>query len=558
MLEFLLFLEGHPALVIQTDTGSLFFLRLFLFFLVLLLGLFPITIVGIVAREIADITLAFEHQQVVYYLVHEIAVVTHHNHASLEVLQVFFQYLKGNDVQIVGRFVEHQEVRITHQDRTKVQTTLFATAELVHIVVLLLRSEEEMLEELRGSQLSATTQLDDFGNVLNHIDDLHLLIELQAFLRIITETDGLANVEGTGIGLVFSHENLDEGGFSGSIVADNTHLFVTGKDVGEIVQNLQVAETLVQMVGFENLRTDIRCLDIQLDIAIVEALLGYFFQFIKGFFAIAGLMSTGLRHTAHPLQFRTIEVVGTDDFCIGGINPFLTLFQVIAIIAFIRINLLVVYLDDFGADSIQEIAVVGDHEQTQCTATQITFQPFGHFQVEVVGRFVQYQEIGFGNQDIRQRYTLQLSTREMLDLLVEIADFQLGKNLLGLAFIVPSLFLFHTGEEVFQSRIPFRLHALFVFLDELDNRSSVIETGFEYGQFFRIVRILFQITHTQIPTIDNLAFVVTFLSAQDTQKGCLSASVLGNQTDALSFGYSEVDLLEQNQIAERLGQSFYL
>ena len=51
-----------------------------------------------------------------------------------------------------------------------------------------------MLEELRSRELASTTQFNHFGNVLNHINDLHLLVELQTFLGVITETDGFANV----------------------------------------------------------------------------------------------------------------------------------------------------------------------------------------------------------------------------------------------------------------------------------------------------------------------------------------------------------------------------
>ena len=157
------------------------------------------------------------------------------------------------------------------------------------------------------------------------------------------------------------------------------------------------------------------------------------------------------------------------------------------------------------------------HEQTQGTTAQITFEPFSHLEVEVVGRLVENQEVRFGDEHIRQGHTFELASRKMLDLLVEITDFQLGKNLLGLAFIVPSLFLLHAGEEVFQSRISFRLHALLVFLDELHHRSTMVEARFQYGEFFRIVRVLFQVSHTQVTTIDNATFIVSFLSAKDAQ-----------------------------------------
>ena len=61
------------------------------------------------------------------YLIHEIAVVTDYYHTPWEVLQVFLQYLKGDDVEIVGGLVQYQEVRVLHQYGTKIELTALAT-----------------------------------------------------------------------------------------------------------------------------------------------------------------------------------------------------------------------------------------------------------------------------------------------------------------------------------------------------------------------------------------------------------------------------------------------
>ena len=60
---------------------------------------------------------------------------------------------------------------------------------------------------------------------------------------------------------------------------------------------------------------------------------------------------------------------------------------------------------------------------------QIVFQPFGHIQIQVVGRFIQYQEVGFIDQYIGQGHTFQLATRQLSDSLIEIPNFELGKDL---------------------------------------------------------------------------------------------------------------------------------
>ena len=97
------------------------------------------------------------------------------------------------------------------------------------------------------------------------------------------------------------------------------------------------------MVRLEYLTADIGCFHIQLHIVVIKTLLGYFLQFIESIFAIAGFMSAGLWHTAHPFQFCTVQVVGAGDLDIRRINTFLPFLQIITIVSFILINLTIVY-----------------------------------------------------------------------------------------------------------------------------------------------------------------------------------------------------------------------
>ena len=73
----------------KPDSGTLDIgetVRFGCFLFVFCLGQLPVAVVRIVAGEIADVALPFEYQQMVYHFVHEVAVVAHHDDASLEVL----------------------------------------------------------------------------------------------------------------------------------------------------------------------------------------------------------------------------------------------------------------------------------------------------------------------------------------------------------------------------------------------------------------------------------------------------------------------------------------
>ena len=131
----------------------------------------------------------------VYHLIHKIAVVTNHDNTSWKILKILFENLEGYDIKIVGRLVENQEVRILHQYRTKVQLATLATTKFIHVVVLLFGSKKEILKELRSREMFASTHIDIFGDILNNVYHLHLVVELQSLLREIAKTHGIANIK---------------------------------------------------------------------------------------------------------------------------------------------------------------------------------------------------------------------------------------------------------------------------------------------------------------------------------------------------------------------------
>jgi hypothetical protein len=72
----------------------------------------------------------------------------------------------------------------------------------------------------------------------------------------------------------------------------------------------------------------------------------------------------------------------------------------------------------------------------------------------------------------------------------------------------------------------------------------MMEARFEHGQLFGILRVLFQITHTQITTEGNGAIVIPFLAGKDIEQCRLATAVLGYQSDTLSLGQAQRDIFE--------------
>ena len=164
----------------------------------------------IVARKILHLALPFEHQQMVDHLIHKIAIVAHDDDTAGKILQIFLQHLQRLNIEVVGRLVQHQEVGIAHQNGTKIEFAPLAAAELVNEIVLLLGSEEKILQKLAGCHPSPATQVNLFGDVGDDVNHLLLHIKLQSVLRKIAKPHRFANVETTAIGRHKPQQHLDE------------------------------------------------------------------------------------------------------------------------------------------------------------------------------------------------------------------------------------------------------------------------------------------------------------------------------------------------------------
>ena len=195
-----------------------------------------------------------------------------------------------------------------------------------------------------------------------------------------------------------------------------------------------------------------------------------------------------------------------------------------------------------------------NHQKALLGTVQIVFEPLNHVEVEVVGRLVENKQIGTAYQHIGKSYALNLSARELRDWLVEVANLQLRQNSLGATLVVPRIVLLHLRDERIESRIAGCLYTFLVFLYEFGNSITVLEASLYHGQPFGISRSLFEISNREVVPIYNRAAVLSLLAHKNAQKSGFTGSVLGYQTNTLSLGKTEGQILEQHLIAERLCQ----
>ena len=378
-----------------------------------------------------------EYKGMVHGAVHKEAVMAHDDDAAVELRQVFLQDFEGGDVKVVGRLIEDEEIGLGHQYHGQVEPAALATTQFGNELLLVLGREQEVTEPCHGCVVVLLVKVDILSHVAHGINHTFSLVKVHPFLAVVGKFHCFANLKVSAVGLDNVEQQFDECGLAHAVVAHDTQFLVTGECVVEIVKYHLVAEALIDMVGGKDLFTDIGALDVQLHFAIVTSLLCTLLQVIEGIDAVLCLMGSGLWLAAHPVQFGTQQVACSLHLDVLRFNTLGTFLQVVIVVAAIGEDAVLVHLQDAVADVVQEIAVVGHHQQGHTAALQVVLQPLDHVDVEVVGRLVENKHLRLVNQESCQGDALHLATAQLFDGLVIVCNLELSKNLLEAFLIVP-------------------------------------------------------------------------------------------------------------------------
>ena len=114
----------------------------------------------------------------------------------------------------------------------------------------------------------------------------------------------------------------------------------------------------------------------------------FVFQLIETVYAGFGFGRACLGHAVYPVQFLFEQFAVFFEFDFLIVHTDRLFFQESRVIAGIAVQLPPVEFYDRIADAVEEVAVVGDHEEGELGVAQILFQPLDHIEVEMVGGFV--------------------------------------------------------------------------------------------------------------------------------------------------------------------------
>ncbi len=218
--------------------------------------------------------------------------------------------------------------------------------------------------------------------------------------------------EGAGVGLLLTDHHPEQGRLAGPVRADHPHDSAGGEQERQVVDQQAVAVTLGQALGVDHPVAQPGTGGYG-DLELVRPALGGLglrHEVVVGVDAGLPLGLAGPGRHPDPLELALKRLLA------AGVGPLLPgqtvllLFEPGGVIPFPRDAAPPVELEDPAGHVVEEVPVVGHGDHGAGVVLQGSLQPGHRFGVEMVGGFVEKEEIGLGEQQAAQRDPTTLST----------------------------------------------------------------------------------------------------------------------------------------------------
>ena len=116
----------------------------------------------------------------------------------------------------------------------------------------------------------------------------------------------------------------------------------------------------------------------------------------------------------HPLEFTSQDIPDLVSLRIVIVNTFLPLFQVILVVSTVDVHLAMIQFHHYVCHAVQEIAVVGNHQEGASGMGKIILKEFDGIDVKMVGGLIHHIEISIAGQHDHQGNPLDFPARKIL------------------------------------------------------------------------------------------------------------------------------------------------
>ncbi len=351
--------------------------------------------------------------------VEEIAVVTDHNHRSVELCNRLLQDILRAHIQMVRRLIEDQQIDRFEKQTDHGKTALFSSTEHTHLLVRSFPTKHEGTENIANLGADITGR-----HVVDRLEDRLILVEqLCLVLCKIADDDIVTDLEIAGKVINLTHDTLDECGLSFAVLSDECHFLTATDHECGMIEHLMITVTLAYIFENERIGTGTRCgRELQADSRIVDVVHLDTLHLLQLFDAALHLCGFGrLVAETFDESFRVgqhllLVLVSTELL----FATFLAKLYIIGIFDFIIVYLTQLDLDGPRRRIVDEGAVVRNEHHGIGTRGDEGLKPLDGFDIEMIRGLIEQQHLRTTEQQLRQFDSHTPTSTELRCIAVEI------------------------------------------------------------------------------------------------------------------------------------------
>ena len=511
-----------------------------------------------------DVAVPFEGDDVGGEAIEEPPIVGDDHDRACEARDPLLEGTERIDVEVVGRFVEEEEVGATPEKLREMDAIAFAAGERPDLLLLVRPLEVELgdVAPRIDRPLAELNRVMPAGDLLEHrlggIEGIAALVD-------VADVDGGPDAEDAGIGLLLADEHPEERRLAGAVGPDDADDPPGGEAEGEVFKQHLVAEGLGEPLPLDDQiaeRTAGRDEDLHLGVA-GGGLFGG--QPLVGGDARLALGLPCLRRHPDPLQLLVERFLPDAGLLLLELQAGLLLKQPRRIIPLEGDSPPVVDLEDPFRDVVEEVAVVGHGHDGTGIFREVLLEPVDALGVEMVRWFVEKEHVGAFEEELAQRHAPPLAAGEVGHLPITGREIHRVHRDLHPPVEIPGpagLDLVLDGgllrEQFFHL---FRLHRLpqtGVDCLEPDEDGPRRGDGLHDVLKHRLRRVeprlLLQIAGRVAVGEAGFPFVLPVDARHDLHERALSGAVAAEEADLRPRIEGDIDVLEQFPLSELLGQ----
>ena len=261
-----------------------------------------------------------------------------------------------------------------------------------------------------------------------------------------------------------------------------------------------------------------------------------------------GLGRARLRAAANPVQFAAQETLSLQLSCLLVFHPGEIRLEVVGVVALVRVKTAGLQLNDVVADFIEEIPIVRGDEKCAAKLFQVLRHPLDRVGVEMVGRLVENQQIGIGDDGATKGDPPLFAAGQRAHQPVRSGSVQMHHRRLDACLDVPRI---GGGDLLLQLGLPVRVGGQrLVLVEQLELMRRPVADRIEHGDAVGSLEPLRQITDPQAGARSDFTIISLRDAGENFKKRRLAAAVAPDHPKVIAISDCQRRRLEYLVVVE--------